>query len=57
MPLLTDAHGHLQADRFNDDYQQLPLQTVTMRAQKSALWLADDVMQRNAPDIHAMRLR
>jgi len=22
MPLLTDAHGHLQADRFNDDYQQ-----------------------------------
>ena len=23
MPLLTDAHGHLQADRFNDDYQQV----------------------------------
>ena len=23
MPLLTDAHGHLQADRFNDDYRQV----------------------------------
>ena len=23
MPLLTDAHGHLQADRFNDDYAQV----------------------------------
>jgi TatD DNase family protein len=23
MPLLTDAHGHLQADRFNDDYKQV----------------------------------
>jgi len=49
--------GDYSFEVFNDDYQQLPLQTVTMRAQKSALWLADDVMQRNAPDIHAMRLR
>jgi TatD DNase family protein len=23
MPLLTDAHGHLQADRFNDDYLEV----------------------------------
>jgi len=23
MPLLTDAHGHLQADRFSSDYQQV----------------------------------
>ena len=42
---------------FNDGYQQMPLQTVTARARKSALWLADDVMQLNAPDIHGMRLR
>jgi sugar phosphate isomerase/epimerase len=50
-------NGDYSFEVFNDDYQQMPLQTVTARAQKSALWLADDVMQRNAPDIHAMRLR
>jgi TatD DNase family protein len=32
MPLLTDAHGHLQADRFNDDYRQ-----VAQRARDSGM--------------------
>ena len=50
-------NGDYSFEVFNDDYQQMPLQTVTARARKSALWLADDVMQLNAPDIHGMRLR
>ena len=32
MPLLTDAHGHLQADRFDEDYRQ-----VAQRARDAGL--------------------
>ena len=34
---------------FNDDYQQLPLETVAERARKSAIWLHQDVLHRSAP--------
>ena len=34
---------------FNDDYQQVPLETVAERARKSATWLHQDVLHRSAP--------
>ncbi len=34
---------------FNDDYQQLPLDTVAERARRSAIWLHTDVLHRSAP--------
>jgi hypothetical protein len=34
---------------FNDDYQQLPLDTVAERARRSAMWLNNDVLHRPVP--------
>jgi sugar phosphate isomerase/epimerase len=41
--------GDYSFEVFNDDYQQLPLPTVAERARRSALWLAEDVLQRSTP--------
>ncbi|MNK51685.1 Inosose isomerase [compost metagenome] len=38
--------GDYSFEVFNDDYQQLPLDTVARRARQSALWLNDDVLRR-----------
>jgi sugar phosphate isomerase/epimerase len=60
MVLKLDALGY-QGDYsfevFNDDYVQMPLPMVCERAQRSALWLAEDVMRRGAPLPGQMRLR
>jgi sugar phosphate isomerase/epimerase len=42
-------HGDYSFEVFNDDYQQLPLETVAERARKSATWLHQDVLHRSAP--------
>jgi sugar phosphate isomerase/epimerase len=41
--------GDYSFEVFNDDYQQLPLETVAERARKSATWLHEDVLHRAAP--------
>ncbi len=41
--------GGYSFDVFHDDYQQLPPDTVALRARRSALWLNDDVLHRPAP--------
>ncbi len=41
--------GDFSFEVFNDDYQQLPLPTVAERARRSALWLAEEVLQRDRP--------
>jgi len=49
--------GDYSFEVFNDDYQQLPLPTVAERARRSALWLAEDVLQRSTPLPNRMSLR
>ena len=44
-----DYRGDYSFEVFNDDYQQLPLPRVAQRAQRAAVWLAEDVLQRSAP--------
>lgn len=41
--------GDYSFEVFNDDYQQLPLETVAARAHRSALWLAEDVLHMPRP--------
>jgi sugar phosphate isomerase/epimerase len=41
--------GDYSFEVFNDDYQQLPLETVAERARKSAAWLHHDVLHKPAP--------
>ncbi len=41
--------GDYSFEVFNDDYQQLPLETVAERARRSAVWLHEDVLHRSAP--------
>ncbi len=41
--------GDYSFEVFNDDYQQLPLETVVERARKSATWLHEDVLHRAVP--------
>ena len=41
--------GDISFEVFNDDYQQLPLEFVTERGRRAALWLADQVLRRSAP--------
>lgn len=48
-------HGDYSFEVFNDDYQQLPLPTVSERARRSALWLAEDVLHRSTPMPDALR--
>jgi sugar phosphate isomerase/epimerase len=49
--------GDYSFEVFNDDYQQMPLPTVAARAQRSALWLGEDVLRRSVPIPNAMTLR
>ena len=41
--------GDYSFEVFNDDYQQIPLETVAQRARRSALLLNEDVLHRAAP--------
>ena len=41
--------GDYSFEVFNDDYQQLPLDTVAERARRSAIWLHERVLHRAAP--------
>ena len=41
--------GDYSYEVFNDDYQQLPLNTVAERARRSTLWLREDVLLRALP--------
>lgn len=41
--------GDYSFEVFNDDYQQLPLPTVAARAQRSAIWLNEEVLHRTRP--------
>ena len=41
--------GDYSFEVFNDDYQQMPLSTVSARARRSALWLSENVLRRAAP--------
>ena len=41
--------GDYSFEVFNDDYQQITLETVAQRARRSALWLNEDVLHRAAP--------
>ncbi|MEZ7834501.1 MAG: sugar phosphate isomerase/epimerase family protein [Burkholderiaceae bacterium] len=49
--------GDYSFEVFNDDYQQMALETVAQRGQRSAIWLADEVLRRNVPSLKEMRLR
>jgi sugar phosphate isomerase/epimerase len=49
--------GDYSFEVFNDDYQQMPLPTVTERARRSAQWLGEDVLRRAVPLPGQMRLR
>ena len=48
--------GDYSFEVFNDDYQQLPLETVAERARRSAAWLAEDVLRRAVPLPGRLRL-
>lgn len=50
-------HGDYSFEVFNDDYQQIPLPAVARRAWRSALWLAEDVLQRSVPLPNQLRLK
>ena len=41
--------GDYSYEVFNDDYQQLPLNTVAQRARRSTLWLREDVLHLALP--------
>ena len=49
--------GDYSFEVFNDDYQQMPLETVAMRARSSARWLGESVLRRSVPLPNRMRLR
>jgi len=49
--------GAYSFEVFNDDYQQMPLETVALRARKSALWLGEGVLRRSVPLPNQIRLR
>ncbi len=49
--------GDYSFEVFNDDYQQMPLETVAARARRAALWLGEDVLRRSVPLPNQMRLR
>jgi sugar phosphate isomerase/epimerase len=49
--------GDYSFEVFNDDYQQIPLQTVAQRARRSALWLGESVLRRSVPLPNRMRLK
>jgi len=60
MVLKLDALGYAgdySFEVFNDDYVQMPLDMVSRRARKSALWLGEDVLRRSVPLPGRLKLR
>ena len=49
--------GDYSFEVFNDDYQQMPLETVAQRARLSAAWLGEQVLRRSVPLPNRMRLK
>jgi sugar phosphate isomerase/epimerase len=49
--------GDYSFEVFNDDYQQMPLETVAKRARRSALWLGEGVLRRSVPLPNRIRLK
>lgn len=49
--------GDYSFEVFNDDYQQIPLETVCARAHKGAVWLGEQVLRRSVPLPNRMKLR
>ena len=49
--------GDYSFEVFNDDYVQMPLPMVAGRAQRSALWLAEEVLRRATPLPGQLRLQ
>ena len=50
-------YGDYSFDVYNDDYHQLPPQTVAQRARGAALWLGETVLRRALPVPNMERLR
>ncbi len=50
-------YGDYSFDVYNDDYHQLPPDTVAQRAQRAALWLGETVLRRALPVPNMERLR
>jgi sugar phosphate isomerase/epimerase len=51
------CRGDYSFEVFNDDYQQIPLETVAGRARRAAVWLGEEVLRRSVPLPNAMRLK
>ena len=49
--------GDYSFEVFNDDYQQMPPAAVAQRARRAAVWLAEDVLQRDVPLPQTVRWR
>ncbi len=49
--------GDYSFEVFNDDYQQMPLESVAKRARQSALWLSEGVLRRSVPLPNQIRLK
>ena len=49
--------GDYRFEVFNDDYQQMPLESVAKRARQSALWLSEGVLRRSVPLPNQIRLK
>jgi len=49
--------GEYSFDVYNDDYQQMPVETVVDRARLAAEWLAETVLRRALPVPNMERLR
>ncbi len=49
--------GNYSLAAFNDDHAAMPAQHVAQRAQASALWVGQDVLQRSVPLPNQIRLR
>ena len=49
--------GDYSFEVFNDDYQQMPLPTVTRRAWRAAQWLGEEVLRRSVPLPNQIRLK
>lgn len=49
--------GDYSFEVFNDDCLQMPLPMVAQRAQRSALWLSEDVLRLPVPLPNQMRLK
>ena len=49
--------GNYSFDVYNDDYQQMPPETVVVRARRAAEWLVETVLRRALPVPNMDRLR